>query len=506
VEERKKIRESKGGGYGPKHGRFYIRVTVGPQDRQTEHAPWAVNLEETVARGRLVQTWVNRLRAAGQDEFIEKLVEQGALASSPERLAGVAHNVDVLTAGTFERIAKPTKAGALTFRDFAMQWVRGELAAKFPDHVDRKRTAYTDLCNLRRYAFPLVGDKAIADVTLDDYEQIMREIPARARNGKPRRNTRWHVAQVTYRVLGLAEYPAKVIKRNPVPASAKPKKRTEVALQFIYPDEDAALLGCIEVGDAGKPKVDLGHRVLYGFLDRAGWRREEALGGEVEEVDDAVEDDEQILDDVPALTWAKLDLVHCIVHLDREKTGRPRPVPIDPDIARALAAWRKLSPCRGDDDFVFVDMSGKLIDRREAAGMFRDDLLAASQARAELHDPETRFRRPVRLHDLRASMVSIALANGRPEEQIRRRTGHTSSALERYRRVAGTLQELTLGDWTPLDQAIPELRAVCAQNAARNAARKPKKPTGGTVDSSTIPRSRGDWIRTSDPLTPSQVR
>jgi hypothetical protein len=42
----------------------------------------------------------------------------------------------------------------------------------------------------------------------------------------------------------------------------------------------------------------------------------------------------------------------------------------------------------------------------------------------------------------------------------RRRTGHTSSALERYRRVAGTLPELNIGDWTTLDQAIPELRDV----------------------------------------------
>ena len=151
-------------------------------------------------------------------------------------------------------------------------------------------------------------------------------------------------------------------------------------------------------------------------------------------------------------------------------------------------------------------MTGKLIDRHEAADLLRQDLLAAKQDRAELHDSPSPLRRQVRLHDLRASMVSIALANGRPEEWVRRRTGHTSSALERYRRVAATLRELTLGDWAPLDRAIPELAAVCAQNAARNAARRPKKPTRGTVERSTIPRSRGDWIRTSDPLTPSQVR
>ena len=198
-------------------------------------------------------------------------------------------------------------------------------------------------------------------------------------------------------------------------------------------------------GRRRKPKIDLGRRVLYGFLARAGWRREEALGGKVEEVADAVKDVDQALDEVPALTWRRLDLAHGVVYLDREKTGRPRPVPIDPDIVRALEIWRTLSPARGDDDFVFVDRTGKLIDRHEAAEAFRADLLTAGIDRVELHDTSSPLRRPVRLHDLRASMVTIGLAKGRPEEWIRRRTGHTSSALERYRRVSATCESSRWG-------------------------------------------------------------
>ncbi len=472
----KKIRESTGGAY-EKRGAFYVRVTDRPGHRMGEHAPWAATLDEAAERGRLLQGWVNRLRAAGQTDFVKTIVEWAAAASDAETLAKVAGRVDLLTAGDYERIVKPKKPGALSFEDFAMKWVRGELAAKYPDHVERKRSAYTDVCNLRKYVFPALDGKAIGDVELDDYERVMREIPARAGKRKLRSSTRRHVAQVMRRVMQLAEYPAKVIDRNPIPANALPKKRTEVALQYIYPDEDLALLGCTEVDEAGKVKIDLGRRVLYGFLARAGWRREEALGGKVEEVDDAVADPEQALDEVPALTWRRLDLVHYVVQLDREKTGRPRPVPIDPDIARALGAWRTLSPARGDDDFVFVDAAGALIDRHEAAGMFRADLLVAKVDRAELHDTSSPLRRQVRLHDLRASMVTIGLAKGRPEEWIRRRTGHTSSALERYRRVAATLKELTLGDWAPLDGAIPELAAVCGKNAAANAAAEPKKPT-----------------------------
>jgi site-specific recombinase XerC len=166
-----------------------------------------------------------------------------------------------------------------------------------------------------------------------------------------------------------------------------PRVRTEVALQYIYPDEDAALLAC--------PAVDLGHRVLFGFLDRAGWRREEALGVRVEEVSEAVEDAEQKLEKVPSLTWRRVDTKHAIVHMDREKTGRPRPVPIDADIVRALEAWRKFTPKPADDDFVFVDIAGRLIDAHDVAQMLRADLVTAGVDRAELHDASSPMRRPI---------------------------------------------------------------------------------------------------------------
>jgi len=514
VTDKRKMRESEGGGFVDPRGRCFIRVTDRPGHRTAEFAPWATTREEAIARGRVVQTWVNKLRAAGHDDLIEKIIERGARATDDASLAAVASVVDGITAGELERLAPKRKPDAgPTFGEFAYQWVRGELAEKYPDHVERKRSAYTDLCNLRRYVFPVVEHKALPDVTLEDYEEVLRTIPTRTKR-KVRSATRRHVAQVMRRVMQLAEYPAKLIARNPIPANAMPRVKLEVALQYIYPDEERALVGCTGVDDAGKRKVDLGRRVLYGFLARAGWRREEALGGKVEEVEEAVRDEAQKLEEVPALTWRRLDLRHGVVHLDREKTGRPRPVPIDPDVVRALEAWHELSPRHGDDDPVFVETSGESIDRHEAADLLRADLLAAGVDRAELHDTKSAHRRPVRLHDLRASMVTIGLANGRPEEWIRRRTGHTSSALERYRRTAATLRELNLGDWLPLDQAIPELAAAIS---ARPAAANPKiaaaevaadseKPTRGTAETSAIPRGRGDWIRTSDPLTPSQVR
>ncbi|HEY8074575.1 MAG TPA: hypothetical protein VIF62_10700, partial [Labilithrix sp.] len=55
-----------------------------------------------------------------------------------------------------------------------------------------------------------------------------------------------------------------------------------------------------------------------------------------------------------------------------------------------------------------------------------------------------------------------ALVNGKSEDWVRRRSKHKSSAIERYRRELGTFKELSLGDWTPLDRAIPEIAAAIA--------------------------------------------
>jgi hypothetical protein len=78
--------------------------------------------------------------------------------------------------------------------------------------------------------------------------------------------------------------------------------------------------------------------------------------------------------------------------------------------------------------------------------------------RAELHnDGENRGR--LRVHDLRGTFVTLALASGRSEAWVQHRTGYTTSAmLNRYRRASRSAKELGLGQLRPLDQALPELR------------------------------------------------
>jgi len=65
----------------------------------------------------------------------------------------------------------------------------------------------------------------------------------------------------------------------------------------------------------------------------------------------------------------------------------------------------------------------------------------------------------LRVHDLRASFVTVALANGKSESLVADRTGHMSSAIiNRYKRWARSHEELNLGDCLPLHEAIPEFR------------------------------------------------
>jgi hypothetical protein len=62
------------------------------------------------------------------------------------------------------------------------------------------------------------------------------------------------------------------------------------------------------------------------------------------------------------------------------------------------------------------------------------------------------------VHDLRGTLETLSLANGKSESWISDRTGHRSSQMiARYKRTARTFTELDLGELDSLSEAIPEL-------------------------------------------------
>jgi hypothetical protein len=125
---------------------------------------------------------------------------------------------------------------------------------------------------------------------------------------------------------------------------------------------------------------------------------------------------------------------------------------MDGDVVEALT-W--LRETRGDDvedtDLIFPGVVG---DTSQVARRLRRLLVDAKVTRRDLHTP-TGNRRRLRAHDLRATFCTLALADGRSDQWVMQRTGHTTSAmLERYRRPARSVRELDLGWFAPLPSAL----------------------------------------------------
>ncbi len=89
----------------------------------------------------------------------------------------------------------------------------------------------------------------------------------------------------------------------------------------------------------------------------------------------------------------------------------------------------------------------------------------AGQERPKLFQRDVN-RIPMRAHDLRATFVTLALALGKTEDWVTRRTGHSSSImLARYRRDAQTIREHDLGWLVNLHEHIPEFKNSNAEPA-----------------------------------------
>tara|TARA_B100001750_G_scaffold82490_1_gene65408 strand:- start:2575 stop:3933 length:1359 start_codon:yes stop_codon:yes gene_type:complete len=381
----------------------------------------AATLDESQAHHRCQQlaTMAKQLCDGGHAALAPRLLERAGLADE-EALATVLEAARRLCQGEAQG---PMSRPNITFREFGEQWTSGALNRRWPDQVKKKKTAKADRQRLEKHVYGLIGHIPVAEVTLDHAEAVMAALPNEL---KPA--TRWQVAQVIHRVLSLAVYPARLIESSPLPKGFMPNKDDDKAFSFLYPGEDEMLMGTTT--------VPLAMRVYWGFLAREGMRAGEAV----------------------RLTWADLDLVRGAVRLDENKTGDPRAWALDPGVTRALRRYHQMVGA-GAGDLVFLDPEGKPLDsKRNQVRPFRRALKEAGVDRPELFERNDR-RVPIRVHDLRATFITISLANGKTETWVADRTGHKSSVMiNGYRRGARRVSELGLGTLKPLDQAIPELR------------------------------------------------
>lgn len=423
-------------------GRWHGKFTTS-RGRKSVRLVTCHSKEAADARKTFIAEQLTRLSDAGRLEFADKLLELAAKAET-RQLDRVRRGVDAIIAGDFER---PVASAELhvagpSFKEFAESWTSGELRSQFPDHVREKASVSDDIYRLKAHVFPLVGDVPIREFNTEHAELVMRALPEDRSAG-----TRRQVAQLLSRVLRLAVYPARIIERSPIPIGFLPKPSSPKGLSYLYPTEEQALLGC--------PSIPVIYRLFYGFLAREGMRSSEAGG----------------------LTWGDVDLEHGSVTLDENKTDDPRTWALGRDVVAALAAWKRLmAPNANAEDMLFTS-GDERISVDHLAITFRGHLSKIQGVRAILFQKGPN-RRPIRIHDLRATFVTLALSGGRAEAWVADRTGHKSSnMINTYRRAARTAAELNLGWLAPLNLAIPELRPIVDESsmAVANGRRLPRR-------------------------------
>jgi len=323
----------------------------------------------------------------------------------------------------------------MSLQELAHLWTSGALAQMFPDHIRNKRSSRSDRARLTKYIEPILGAIPIGAFEgvpgLELAETVMRRLPAAEQLS---RDSRRHVAQIIHRLLALAVYPLRLITANPLPRGWLPKGSSSKAKSYLYPREDEQLLG--------KTTVPLLNRLFYGFLTREGLRATEAR--------------ELLICDV--------DMDHGVCNLDTNKTDDPRSWALSPGVLDALRRFlARHRPEAKPDELLFMTQGGRRPPGNNLARALRRDLKTAMVQRTQLFS-ESAERKRIRGHDLRATFVTINLANGKTETWISDRTGHKSSQMiSKYRRLARSHAELCLGDLVPLVSAIPELTSEHAR-------------------------------------------
>lgn len=436
-----------------RHGRWYAQVFVRKGLRPTLHMATITGEGEAKKAAA---------RAAQLAELAACLAHVDEARALLDRAAGASDKAvkDLIDAGRTGRLVPQASREGMTFGELSKKWTTGELARSYPDHVRKKKSVKDDVQRLDAYILPHLKDLPVAAITLDHAEQVMCSLPSTLGPA-----TRRQVAQLMSKALNLAVFPLRLRDTSPLPRGWLPKPPPAKAKSYLYPAEDRALLGNTE--------LPLAHRVLWGILAREGLRKSEAL----------------------ALEWSDVDLQNGSVNLDENKSDDPRSWALGPDVAKALAAWHVIcgEPPRDARVLELGDANVETLrGHLRRSGVDRPQLFEASKT-----------RQPIRIHDLRGTFVTLALACGRTETWVTDRTGHKSSDMvHRYKRTARHAGELGLGWLAPMHEAVPELAEVqqkCSSTpgAGPRSTKKLSKNTLAEVaelvdaaDSKCVPRGR----------------
>lgn len=357
-----------------------------------------------------------RLSAAGRDPGEVKEYMQDAAGDSADKAAFARYEKRAAALPT----AKEGDAERVPlFREVAADWLSGKLNKRYPDDVGAiKPKTYAKYQSCLVLINRLIGDKAVNAITLEDAEKVKEAIP----EGRTQ-STRRAYALVIRKVLSLCEYPLKHIERSPIPRKFVPPQGKSPAFGFLYPAEEELLLGHMVSLRHATNGESFDDAVMYGVLHREGMRAGEAA----------------------MLTVSDIDFESGEISLDDNKTDDPRTWAMGHDVAIALKIYVGDA---GPDDLVFPNFV-----MRHAATKFRTYIAGAGIERKGLSAGVN--RRAIRLHDARASFITVALAIGMTETWVMDRTGHQSSDMvNKYRRQMRHVKTLGLSWFAPLNECL----------------------------------------------------
>jgi len=349
-----------------------------------------------------------------------------------------------------KRAAKDPTLAPMTVSKLATAWTTGELLKTHGrvNGLRKPRGRASTTVNLLNRSIatrtrgadgPLFGDIAVADVTEQDIEAVLRLAP---KNGAAAAaNTLKNYYGALHRLFELAERPCRLRPRgsNPVDRAMRPSLDDGKIYSFLLPEELLAVLRLeipvhdMELSISMSTEEITGWKILIVLGCYLGLRKANLVG----------------------LRWRDVDLEGGTFVALRTKTG----LPISADVhfvpvLTLLAAWKKHRPPASEDDPI-VPVSYRRLHRARqvlhamlrAAGVTREILF--------LDDPHVE---PLRFHDLRSTFVTWAKRAGLPEHFITSRTGHlTKDMVDRYTRLATSVAASRFQPFPDVSRAIPEL-------------------------------------------------
>jgi integrase len=430
-------------------GQWFLSVFIEKGNRPSFHLSTCATEEEAEQRRAVLVDLARRLKAANRQAFIEPLLHEAAKGDGLRLRAILKIGDGVITGHEQPAVLRPGQNIApITFEQFGRKWTSNELAREFRRRV-KEIDHHDNAARLERYAYPVVynpsilteetthvglriGEIPMRDFTVDhaDYILAQKDLP----DGSVH-----HIASLIRRVCKLAVHPAKIVKICALPPGWAPPPNPQKEKSYLFPREEELLLAFTA--------IPLVRRLLFGFMNREGPRKENAV---------TIEWGQLTLEGVPGGGG------HIV--LDTTKNGRGGSWALDPGTAEALRRWKTLCPSKR---FVFPAAAVPAHREKERsmyvdklAHQLREDLQKAGITRAKLFE-NSEHRMRLRAHDLRGTFVTISLANGRSEHWVATRTGHRSTIMiSRYKTEATTAEELSLGTLAPLHLAIPELAAM----------------------------------------------